>query len=78
MDLTYNKAYIALSKLVDQIEGDKIQVDTLADKVKQAKELIEFCETKLRGIDKEVKVALMSKKIMKRKKTEANGKYRKQ
>ena len=62
MNLTYNKAYSELSKLVDQIEDDNIQLDTLADKVKQAKELIELCETKLRTIDKEVKTALTDKK----------------
>lgn len=60
--MTFNKAYSDLSKLVDQIEDDKIQLDTLADKVKQAKELIEFCETKLRTIDHEVKTALKDKK----------------
>ena len=58
MNLTYNKAYSDLSKLVDQIEDDKIQLDTLADKVKQAKELIDFCETKLRKIENDVKAAL--------------------
>lgn len=62
MNLTYNKAYIDLSKLVDQIEDDKIQLDSLAEKVKQAKVLIEFCETKLRVIDKEVKAVLVEKK----------------
>jgi exodeoxyribonuclease VII small subunit len=69
MNLTYSKAYTDLSKLVDQIEGDKIQLDTLAEKVKQAKELIDFCETKLRTIDKDVKTALNSKKPAMRKKT---------
>lgn len=68
MNLTYNKAYSDLSKLVDQIEDDKIQLDTLADKVKQAKELIDFCETKLRTIDKDVKTALTDKKTTTRKK----------
>jgi exodeoxyribonuclease VII small subunit len=68
MNLTYNKAYSDLSKLVDQIEDDKIQLDTLADKVKQAKELIDFCETKLRTIDKDVKSALTDKKPTTRKK----------
>lgn len=68
MNLTYNKAYSDLSKLVDQIEDDKIQLDTLADKVKQAKELIDFCETKLRTIDKDVKAALTEKKPTTRKK----------
>ena len=68
MNLTYNKAYSDLSKLVDQIEDDKIQLDTLADKVKQAKELIDFCETKLRTIDKDVKTALKDTKPTTRKK----------
>ena len=68
MNLTYNKAYSDLSKLVDQIEDDKIQLDTLADKVKQAKELIDFCETKLRTIDNDVKTALNDTKPRARKK----------
>ena len=54
MNLTYNQAYIELTKLVDQIEDDKIQLDTLAEKVKQAKELIDYCETRLRAIDNDV------------------------
>lgn len=66
MNLTYNEAYQKLSKLVDQIEDDKIQLDTLADKVKQAKELIDYCETKLRTIDKDVEAALLEKKPKKK------------
>ncbi len=66
MNLTYNQAYNELSKLVDQIEDDKIQLDTLADKVKQAKELIDYCETKLRSIDKDVEAALSDKKPKKK------------
>lgn len=52
-NLTFDKAFSDLTKLVDQIEGDTIQVDTLIEKVKQANELIKFCETKLRSIDTE-------------------------
>jgi len=62
MNLTYNKAYSELSKLVEQIEDDEIQLDTLAEKVKQAKDLIEYCETRLRAIDGEVKEVLSEKK----------------
>lgn len=69
MNLTYNQAFNELSKLVDQIEDDKIQLDTLADKVKQAKELIDYCETKLRSIDKDVESALREKKMTTRKKS---------
>lgn len=66
MNLTYNQAYNKLSKLVDEIEDDKIQLDTLADKVKQAKELIDYCETKLRSIDQDVEAALTDKKPKKK------------
>ncbi len=69
MNLTYNQAYNELSKLVDQIEDDKIQLDTLAEKVKQAKELIDYCETRLRSIDKDVEAALSDKKTTTRKKS---------
>ncbi len=67
MNLTYNQAYNELSKLVDQIEDDKIQLDTLADKVRQAKELIDYCETKLRSIEKDVESVLTEKKKTTRK-----------
>jgi exodeoxyribonuclease VII small subunit len=56
-NLTFDKAFDELTKLVEQIEDNKIQVDTLAEKVKEANELIKFCETKLRKIGKEIDVA---------------------
>ena len=56
--MTYNEAYKQLSTLVEQIENNEIQLDTLAQKVAQAKELITFCEVKLRIIDEEVAAAL--------------------
>jgi exodeoxyribonuclease VII small subunit len=65
MNLTYNEAYSELIKLVDQIEDDSIQLDTLANKVKQAKELIDYCETSLRTIEKNVESALVDKKSKK-------------
>jgi exodeoxyribonuclease VII small subunit len=58
IQLTYNMAFAELEKLVEQIEEDEIQIDTLAEKVKQAKELISFCETKLRNVESEVNEAL--------------------
>ncbi len=51
---TYSTAFSELKKIVLQIEGDKIPLDTLADKVKKANELIRFCETKLRTIEKDI------------------------
>ncbi len=61
-ELTYNKAFTELEKLVEQIEDDTIQLDTLAAKVKEANELIAYCEEKLQGIEKEVKKAKEKKK----------------
>jgi exodeoxyribonuclease VII small subunit len=54
-NLTFDKAFSELTKLVNQIEDDKIQVDTLSEKVKEANDLIKFCETKLRTINKDIK-----------------------
>ena len=51
--LTFDKAFSDLTKLVDQIEDNKIQVDTLTVKVEEADKLIKFCETKLRTIESE-------------------------
>jgi len=68
MNLTYNQAYSKLSKLVDEIEDDQIQLDTLADKVKQAKELIDYCETRLRSISEDVTTSLTDKKPTTKKK----------
>jgi exodeoxyribonuclease VII small subunit len=54
MNLSFDDAYNELKSLVEQIEDSKIQVDTLAEKVAQANELIKYCEGKLRGIEKQI------------------------
>lgn len=51
--LTFDTAFSELKKLVNQIEDDEIQLDTLAQKVDEANELIQFCETRLRTIETE-------------------------
>ena len=56
-ELTYSSAFSELEKLVTQIEDNRIPLDTLASKVKKANELIEFCEIKLRAIEKEINEA---------------------
>ncbi len=53
--LTFDKAYADLEKIVRQIESENIPLDELAAKVKEAKSLIQFCEDKLRGIEQELK-----------------------
>lgn len=53
-DLTYSEAFLQLEAIVSEIESDEIQLDTLAEKVHRAKELISFCETKLRSIRNDI------------------------
>lgn len=65
-DLTFSKAYSELEKLVEQIEGNTIQLDVLSEKVKKANELIMFCETKLRTIEKEIEEATKPTKAKKK------------
>ena len=42
---------------MEQIEDENIQLDTLAEKAKQATELIKYCEIKLRSITEEIENA---------------------
>ena len=56
--LTYNEAFDKLEAIVEEIEDDTILLDTLNDKVKEAKELISYCENELRGIETEVNKTL--------------------
>lgn len=51
--LTFEEAFNNLTLLVEEIEDDEIQLDSLAENVKKANELISFCETKLRTIKDE-------------------------
>ncbi len=67
-ELTFDKAFNDLTDLVEEIEDDEIKVDTLAIKVKQANELIKFCETKLRGIQTEINETNKTTKQTRRKK----------
>ena len=53
--LTFDSAYAELEKIVRLIESENVPLDELAAKVKEAKELIRFCEEKLRGIEQELK-----------------------
>lgn len=53
-ELTYSQAYEKLEQVVEQLEDGNIPLDTLAEKVKQANQLIGICETALRKIEKAV------------------------
>lgn len=52
-ELTFEEAFGKLTSLVAEIEDDKIKLDTLAEKVSKANDLIQYCEAKLRSIKDE-------------------------
>lgn len=56
--ITYSQALSELEKIVGELESEKIDVDSLAEKVRRASHLVKFCRAKLRSAEDEVKKAL--------------------
>jgi exodeoxyribonuclease VII small subunit len=52
--LTYEAAYKELKKISAEIESETVSVDVLAEKVKRASFLIQFCQAKLKSTEEEV------------------------
>lgn len=52
--LTYESAYAELQEIAIAIENETISVDQLAEKLKRAAQLIEFCQSRLRSTEQEV------------------------
>jgi exodeoxyribonuclease VII small subunit len=52
--ITFDEAYKAIEKIVMEIEQETIPLDQLAEKVKEAKSLIAFCNNKLKDIEAEL------------------------
>lgn len=53
-NLTYESAFSELKQIAAEIEQETVSVDVLAEKVKRASVLIEYCQSKLR--DTEIQV----------------------
>ena len=56
-DYTYTQAMQRLEAILTQLEEGSSNVDTLAELVKEAAELVKFCRTKLRNTEDEVQNA---------------------
>ena len=54
-ELKYSKAVQKLDEIITKIESDDIDVDELADKVKEAVSLIKACKAKIDKAEMEVK-----------------------
>jgi exodeoxyribonuclease VII small subunit len=51
---SYEQALNELRKIAEAIENESVSIDELADKVKRASELVEYCREKLRNTEAEL------------------------
>ena len=58
---TYSQAMERLEKIVGQIDNNELEIDMLAEKIKEANEIIAFCD-KLTKADKEIEKLLAEKR----------------
>lgn len=56
--ISYSEAIAAIDEILQQIETGELDVDELAEKVKQASELLKICKSKLFNTEKEVEKVL--------------------
>ena len=52
--LTYSEAIARLDEIVQLIDNNEVEIDQLADKIKEANKLIAFCSEKLTKAEKEM------------------------
>ena len=48
--MTYQEAYNELQEILAQLRSEEVSIDEMKTKVTRARELIEFCQKKLRDI----------------------------
>jgi len=51
---SYSEAVLQIEEILEQIENGELDVDQLAEKVKQASELLKICRGKLFETEKEI------------------------
>lgn len=56
--MTYAEAYEKLQEILRLIESDRLDVDQLSEKIKEASSLLKVCKEKLFVAEEEVKKAL--------------------
>lgn len=54
-ELTYEQAFSELEQIVKKIEQGNTSIDTLADNLKRANELITICRNKLHKAEEDIK-----------------------
>lgn len=56
--MKYEEAMKRLEEIVAQIEGGKLDIDMISDRLKEAQTLIKFCKDKLYETDEEIRKIL--------------------
>ncbi len=59
-DISYNEAIAEIEMILEEIESEKIDIDSLSAKVKKATELISLCKEKLKKADEEIENLMKS------------------
>ncbi len=59
---TYSQAISRLEQIVSQIDNNELDIDQLADKIKEANGLIAFCQSKLTKADAEIEKILAERR----------------
>ena len=56
--MKYEEAMKRLEQIVSDIENNKLDIDLISDKIKEAQELIKFCKDKLYKTDEDIQKLL--------------------
>jgi exodeoxyribonuclease VII small subunit len=59
---TYEQSMKRLQEIVTQIENGETDIDSLAARLKEARQLVDFCREKLTKVETEVKTLLEAPK----------------
>lgn len=51
---SFDEAWQTLQQLVAEVEDENLPLDQMAEKVKAARQLMKYCETKLRSIEQDL------------------------
>jgi len=54
-NIRYEEAVHRLEEIVEKMENDELDVDSLSDKLKEAQQLIKLCKDKLTKTDENIK-----------------------
>lgn len=57
-NMKYEDAVHELEQIVQQMENDELDIDSLGEQLKRAQELIKFCKSRLTKTDGEIKKIL--------------------